>query len=140
MAKNGPMFGVAAATIDAPSAGLKTLNLTRAKRWSTRSQKSTHQRGPNRCCGKAWEMKNEGRRGLHRRCRPKGTALHGSCSVLGEVNFGFGFYDEEGVGVGVAGVAEFLAGFVEGLGHDGEEDFAFCAADEIEAALLLNEL
>ena len=30
----------------------------------------------------------------------------------GEVDFGFGFDDEKGVGVGVAGVAEFLAGFV----------------------------
>ena len=35
---------------------------------------------------------------------------------LREVNFRFGFDDEEGVGVGVAGVAEFLAGFVEGVG------------------------
>ena len=59
---------------------------------------------------------------------------------LGEINLGFGFDDEEGVRVGVAGVAEFLAGFIEGVGYDGEEDFAFCAADEIEAALLLDEL
>jgi hypothetical protein len=36
--------------------------------------------------------------------------------VSGEVDFGFGFYDEEGVGIGMAGVAEFLAGFVEGVG------------------------
>jgi len=60
--------------------------------------------------------------------------------ILCEVDFGFGFDYEEGVGVGVAGVAEFLAGFVEGGGLDGEEDFAFGAADEIIAALLLNEL
>jgi len=33
-----------------------------------------------------------------------------------EINLGFGFDDEEGVGVGVAGGAEFLAGFVEGVG------------------------
>ncbi len=63
-----------------------------------------------------------------------------TCACLGEVDFGFGFDYEEGVGVGVAGVAEFLAGFVEGIGQDGEEDFAFGAADEIEAALLLDEL
>ena len=35
---------------------------------------------------------------------------------LGQVDLGFGFDDEEGVGVGVAGGAEFLAGFVEGVG------------------------
>ena len=35
---------------------------------------------------------------------------------LCKVDFGFGFDDEEGVGVGMAGVAEFLAGFVEGVG------------------------
>ena len=40
----------------------------------------------------------------------------------------------------MAGFAEFLAGFVEGVGLDGEEDFAFGAADEVEAALLLDEL
>ncbi len=35
---------------------------------------------------------------------------------------------------------EFLAGVVEGVGEDGEEDFAGGAADEIEAAFLLDEL
>ncbi len=71
----------------------------------------------------------------------RGAALLRPCEEeLGEVDFGFGFDDEEGVGVGIAGVAEFLAGFVEGVGFDGEEDFAFGAADEIEAALLLDEL
>jgi len=40
----------------------------------------------------------------------------------------------------VAGVAELLAGIVEGIGKDGEEDFAGGAADEVEAALLLDEL
>ena len=59
---------------------------------------------------------------------------------LGEIDRRFGFDDEEGVGVGVTGVAELLAGFVEGVGLDGEEDFAFGAADEVEAALLLDEL
>ena len=34
----------------------------------------------------------------------------------GQVDFCFGFDDEEGVGVGVAGGAEFLAGVVEGVG------------------------
>jgi hypothetical protein len=32
------------------------------------------------------------------------------------VDFGFGLDYEEGVGVGAAGGAEFLAGFVEGIG------------------------
>jgi hypothetical protein len=36
--------------------------------------------------------------------------------TLRKVDFGFGFDDEEGVGVGAAGGAEFLAGFVEGVG------------------------
>ena len=58
----------------------------------------------------------------------------------GEVNFGFGFDDEEGVGVGAAGGAEFLAGFVEGVGDGGEDDFALGASDEIEATFLLDEL
>ena len=62
-----------------------------------------------------------------------------SCSSR-EINLGFGFYDEEGVGVGVASVAKFLAGFVEGIGLGGEEDFAFGAADKVEAAFLLDEL
>jgi hypothetical protein len=58
----------------------------------------------------------------------------------GEVDLGFGFDDEEGVGVGVAGGAEFLAGFVEGVGLDGEDYAAVGAADEIEAEFLLDEL
>jgi hypothetical protein len=49
--------------------------------------------------------------------------------VLSEVDFGFGFDDEEGVGVGAPGGAEFLAGVVEGVGEDGEDDLAFEAAD-----------
>ena len=40
----------------------------------------------------------------------------------------------------MAGGAEFLAGFVEGAGLDGEDDFALFAADELEAALLVDEL
>jgi len=48
--------------------------------------------------------------------------------------------DEEGVGVGAAGGAEFLAGFFEGVGEDGKDDAAVGAADEIEAALELDEL
>ena len=58
----------------------------------------------------------------------------------GEVDLGFGFDDEEGVGVGVAGGAEFLAGVVEGFGEDGEDDAAVVAADEMEAEFLLDEL
>jgi len=57
-----------------------------------------------------------------------------------EVNLGFGFDDEEGVGVWAAGGAEFLAGFFEGFGEDGEDDFTLGAADEIKTALLLDEL
>jgi hypothetical protein len=57
-----------------------------------------------------------------------------------EVDGGFGFDDEEGVGVGAAGGAEFLAGFVEGVGENGEDDAAVGAAYEVEAALLLDEL
>jgi hypothetical protein len=60
--------------------------------------------------------------------------------MLREVNFGFGFDDEEGVGVGATGSAEFLAGVVEGVGEDGEDDTAVGAADEIKAAFLLDEL
>ena len=59
---------------------------------------------------------------------------------LRQVDFGFGFDDEEGVGGGVAGGAEFLEGFVEGVGEDREEDAAVGAADEIEAAFGLDEL
>ncbi len=33
-----------------------------------------------------------------------------------------------------------MAGFVEGFGEDGEDDAAVRAADEIEAAFLLDEL
>ena|SRR6266850_2555765 len=69
-------------------------------------------------------------------------SLSSSCSSVSSsyVDFGFGFDDEEGVGIGAAGGAEFLAGFVEGVGEDGEDDFALGAADEIEAAFLLDEL
>ena len=48
--------------------------------------------------------------------------------------------DEEGVGVGAAGGAEFLAGFFEGVGEDGKDDAAVGAANELEAALVLDEL
>jgi hypothetical protein len=58
----------------------------------------------------------------------------------GEVDLGFGFDDEEGVGVGVAGGTEFLAGFVEGVGEDGEDDATVVAADEMEAEFVLDEL
>jgi|SRR5579862_1506393 len=58
---------------------------------------------------------------------------------LREVNLGFGFDDEEGVGVGSAGGVELGAGFVERVGEDGEDDAPICAANEIEAALLLDE-
>ncbi len=66
--------------------------------------------------------------------------MHRLKNFSGQVDFGFGFDDEEGVGIRAAGGAEFLAGFVEGVGEDGEDDFALGAADEIEATLLLDEL
>ena len=59
---------------------------------------------------------------------------------LREEDLGFGFDYEEGVGRGVAGVAELLEGFVEGCGLDGEDYGAVVAADEVEAAFLLDEL
>jgi len=52
---------------------------------------------------------------------------------------GFGFDDEEGVALGVAGVAELLEGVVERGGLDGEDYGAIVAADEVEAAFLLDE-
>src|SRR5260370_27014648 len=61
-------------------------------------------------------------------------------SCLCKINLGFGFDDEEGVGVGAAGGAEFLAGFVEGVGEDGEDDFALEAAGEIEEAVFVGEV
>jgi len=61
-------------------------------------------------------------------------------SGSGEEDLGFGFDDEEGVGGGVAGVAELLEGFVEGGGLDGKDYGAVLAADEVEAAFLLDEL
>ena len=66
-------------------------------------------------------------------------AAEQSCS-LRRVNFGFSFDDEKRVGVGVAGVAELLAGVVEGVGEYGEDDFAVGAADEVEAALVVDGL
>jgi hypothetical protein len=61
-------------------------------------------------------------------------------SLVGEVDLRLGFDDEEGVGVGEAGGAEFLAGFVEGGGERGEDDAAVGAADEMEAELVVDEL
>ena len=73
----------------------------------------------------------------------KDAALKGRLYIsqnLGEVDFGFGFDDEEGVGGRVAGGVEFLESVFEGVGEDGEEDAAVDAADEIEAAFGLDEL
>jgi hypothetical protein len=58
----------------------------------------------------------------------------------GEEDLGFGFDDEEGVGIGMAVGAELLEGVVKGGGQDGEDYGAIVAADEVEAALLLDEL
>ena len=57
---------------------------------------------------------------------------------LGEEDLGFGFDYEEGVGVVMALGAEFLDGFVYGGSLRGEDDGAVVAADEVEAALLLD--
>lgn len=54
--------------------------------------------------------------------------------------FGFGFDDEQGVGFAAAGGAEFFAGGVEGCGVHGEDHFAVVTANELEAALLSDEL
>ena len=53
---------------------------------------------------------------------------------------GFGFDDEEGVGGGVTARVELLDGIVEGGSESGEDYGAVVAADEVEAAFLLNEL
>jgi len=60
--------------------------------------------------------------------------------VLGEVDFSFGFDDEEDFGVGFAGGAEFVAGIVQRGREGGEDYFALQAAYEVEAAFLLDEL
>lgn len=63
-----------------------------------------------------------------------------SSIVSSHVDLGFGFDDEESVGVGAAGGAEFLAGIVERVGFYGEDYAAVGAADEIKAEFLLDEL
>ena len=57
----------------------------------------------------------------------------------GEEDLGFGFDDEEGVGIGVAVGAELFNRVVEGGSEGGEDDGTVVAADEVEAALLLDE-
>jgi len=59
---------------------------------------------------------------------------------LRQVDFGFGFDDEEGVGGGMAGGVAFLEGVFAGPGEYGEADAAVGAPDEIEAAFRLAEL
>ena len=65
-----------------------------------------------------------------------------ACCLVGlcQINFGFGFDDEEGVGIGAAGGTEFFPGVFETRSEDGEDDATIYAANEIEAALLLDEL
>jgi len=58
----------------------------------------------------------------------------------GEKDLGFGFDDEEGVGIGMAVGAELSEGVVQGGSEDGEDYGAVVAADEVEAAFLLDEL
>jgi len=53
---------------------------------------------------------------------------------------GFGFDDEEGVGIGVTMGAELVEGVVERWGEDGEDYGAVLAADEVEAEFGLDEL
>jgi hypothetical protein len=62
----------------------------------------------------------------------------GQLRESGEVDFGFGFDDEEGVGSAVAGGLEFLAGVVEGDGWGGEDYFVRGAAYEMEDAVVLD--
>ena len=62
------------------------------------------------CCGGRPSGRPLDRRFMHG-CVPWTGQLH-----AGQVDIGFGFDDEEGVGVGAAGGAEFLAGFVERVG------------------------
>ena len=84
-----------------------------------------------------------GIRSWERKRKKKDAALKGRRYMsqnLGEIDFGFGFDDEEGVGGRVAGGEEFLEGFVERVGQDGEEDAAVDAANEVEAAFGLDEL
>lgn len=80
MEKNGRMFGVAAAMTDARSVG-KTLSLTRVRKRFTRDSK--------------WRRSED--RPLH---DPRGHDA--SCPYeeeSGEEDLGFGFDDEEGVGI-----------------------------------------
>ena len=65
---------------------------------------------------------------------------HYRATELREEDLGFGFDDEEGVGVWMAGGAELCNGVVEGGSLNGEDDSAVVATDEVEAALLLDEL
>ena len=58
----------------------------------------------------------------------------------GEEDLGFGFYYEEGGGIGVAGVAEILDGGFEGGSLGGEDYVAVLAAYEIVAGFLVDEL
>ena len=55
-------------------------------------------------------------------------------------SFGFGFDDEQGVGFGGAGGAEFFLGGVDGCGVHDEDCTAVVAANEVEAALSPGEL
>jgi hypothetical protein len=48
----------------------------------------------------------------HSKNQPRSSAIANSTSWCFKVDTRFGSDDEQGVGVGVAGVAEFLAGFV----------------------------
>jgi len=61
-------------------------------------------------------------------------------AFLDEIDFCLSFDDKEEVGVGEARGEKLLASFVEGSGQDGENHFALCASDEVEAKLLMNEL
>ena len=72
--------------------------------------------------------------------RPPQKAAATKAAESGQEDLGFGFDDEEGVGVGMAVGAELLEGVIEGRSEDGEDYGAVVSADEVEAALLLNEL
>ena len=81
----------------------------------------------------------EGRPLQPRERRPPQKAAATKAGKSGEEDLRFGFDDEEGVGVGMAVGAELLEGVVEGGSEDGEDYGSVVAANEVEAALLLNE-
>ncbi len=59
---------------------------------------------------------------------------------LGQVDFGLGFDDEDGVGGRVTGGLEFLEGVIERIGENREKHASVFTPNEIEATFGLDEL